>query len=200
MNPNFELEHKLFGVIAGVDEVGRGSLAGPVVSAAVIFTNRNIPINGINDSKKLTPKRRQILYDEIISIAKCAIGFASVEEINLYNILESTKLSMKRALINLNLELDYVLVDGNQAPSVKWPIKTIIKGDNLSISIAAASIIAKVHRDKIMDNLHKEYPHYNWNQNKGYGTKKHIDAIKLDGITKYHRKNFIPCHSYKTIG
>ncbi|MBV0899273.1 MAG: ribonuclease HII [Wolbachia endosymbiont of Fragariocoptes setiger] len=199
MNPNFELENKLFGIIAGVDEVGRGSLAGPVISAAVIFTNRSIIINGINDSKKLTPKRRQILYNEITSVAKFAIGSASVEEINLYNILESTKFSMKRALINLDLELDYVLIDGNQAPYVKWPVKTIIKGDNLSISIAAASIIAKVYRDKIMDNLHKEYPHYDWNHNKGYGTKKHIDAIKLHGITKYHRKNFMSCRSYKTI-
>lgn len=117
---------------------------------------------------------------------------ASVEEINSYNILQATKLSMKRALANLNLELDYVLVDGNQPPEVKWQVKSIVNGDSLSISIAAASIVAKVTRDRLMEELHNKHPQYNWYKNKGYGTKEHLSAIGLHGITKHHRKNFAP--------
>ncbi|NSM56840.1 ribonuclease HII [Wolbachia endosymbiont of Atemnus politus] len=190
--PDFTLENKLSGVIAGVDEVGRGPLAGPVMSAAVVFTDRNVIIEGINDSKKLTAKNRQILYEKITSVAKCGIGIASVEEINSYNILQATKLSMQRALINLGLELDYVLVDGNQPPKVKWQVKSIVNGDSLSISIAAASIVAKVTRDQLMQELHNQHPEYNWYKNKGYGTKEHIEAINLYGITEHHRKNFAP--------
>ncbi|MDX5527271.1 MAG: ribonuclease HII, partial [Wolbachia endosymbiont of Andrena nigroaenea] len=151
--PDFTLENKLSGVIAGVDEVGRGPLAGPVISAAVVFIDRNTIIDGINDSKKLTPQFRQVLYEKITSVAKFGIGMASVEEINSYNILQATKLSMKRALIDLDLELDYVLVDGNQPPEVKWQVKSIVNGDNLSTSIAAASIVAKVTRDRLMQEL-----------------------------------------------
>lgn len=196
--PDFTLENRLSGIIAGVDEVGRGPLAGPVMSAAVVFTDRSIIIDGINDSKKLTPKFREVLYEKIISVAKFGVGIASVEEINSYNILKATKLSMERALINLNLELDYVLVDGNQPPEVKWQVQSVVNGDNLSISIAAASIIAKVTRDRFMQELHDKYPKYNWHKNKGYGTKEHINAISLHGITEHHRKNFAPvslfCH------
>jgi len=190
--PDFTLENKLSGVIAGVDEVGRGPLAGPVMSAAVVFTDRNIIIEGINDSKKLTAKNRQVLYEKITSLAKFGIGIASVEEINSYNILQATKLSMQRALIDLGLELDYVLVDGNQPPKVKWQVRSIVNGDSLSISIAAASIIAKVTRDKLMQELHDQYPEYNWYKNKGYGTKEHVDAINLYSITEHHRRNFAP--------
>ncbi|MFP3035832.1 MAG: ribonuclease HII [Wolbachia sp.] len=190
--PDFTLENKLSGVIAGVDEVGRGPLAGPVMSAAVVFTDRNIIIEGINDSKKLTAKNRQVLYEKITSVAKFGIGMASVEEINSYNILQATKLSMQRALTNLGLELDYVLVDGNQSPKVKWQVRSIVNGDSLSTSIAAASIIAKVTRDKLMQELHDQHPEYNWYKNKGYGTKEHIDAINLHGITGHHRRNFAP--------
>jgi ribonuclease HII len=190
--PDFTLENRLSGTIAGVDEVGRGPLAGPVMSAAVVFTDRSIIIDGINDSKKLTPKFREVLYEKITSITKFGVGVASVEEINSYNILQATKLSMKRALINLNLELDYVLIDGNQPPEVKWRVQSIINGDNLSTSIAAASIIAKVTRDRFMQELHYKYPEYNWHKNKGYGTKEHINAINLYGITEHHRKNFAP--------
>ncbi|WP_254229867.1 ribonuclease HII [Wolbachia pipientis] len=190
--PDFSLENTLSGIIAGVDEVGRGSLAGPVISAAVIFTDRDTVVDGINDSKKLTPKCRQVLYEKITSVAKFGIGMASVEEINSYNILQATKLSMKRALANLNLELDYVLVDGNQPPEVKWQVKSIVNGDSLSISIAAASIVAKVTRDRLMEELHNKHPQYNWYKNKGYGTKEHLSAIGLHGITKHHRKNFAP--------
>ena len=190
--PNFALENGLSGLIAGVDEVGRGPLAGPVISAAVVFTDRNISIDGIKDSKKLTPKSRQILYKKIISVAKFGIGIANVEEINSYNILQATKLSMERALTDLNLELDYVLVDGNQSIKVKYQVKPIVNGDNLSVSIAAASIIAKVTRDQLMKELHNAYPEYNWYKNKGYGTKEHLSAIHLHGITEHHRKNFAP--------
>ncbi|WP_264336518.1 MULTISPECIES: ribonuclease HII [unclassified Wolbachia] len=190
--PDFTLENTLSGIIAGVDEVGRGPLAGPVVSAAVIFTDRDTVIDGINDSKKLTPKCRQVLYEKITSVAKFGIGMASVEEIDSYNILQATKLSMKRALVNLDLELDYVLVDGNQPLEVKWQTKSIVNGDSLSISIAAASIVAKVTRDRLMEELHNKHPQYNWYKNKGYGTKEHLSAIGLHGITKHHRKNFAP--------
>ncbi|MCA7009962.1 ribonuclease HII [Wolbachia endosymbiont of Tribolium confusum] len=190
--PDFTLENTLSGIIAGVDEVGRGPLAGPVISAAVIFTDRDTVIDGINDSKKLTPKCRQVLYEKITSVAKFGIGMASVEEIDSYNILQATKLSMKRALVNLDLELDYVLVDGNQPLEVKWQTKSVVNGDSLSISIAAASIIAKVTRDRLMEELHNKHPQYNWYKNKGYGTKEHLSAIGLHGITKHHRKNFAP--------
>lgn len=117
----------------------------------------------------MTAKNRQILYEKITSVAKFGIGIASVDEINSYNILQATKLSMQRALINLGLELDYVLVNGNQPPKVKWQVKSIVNGDSLSISIAAASIIAKVTRDQLMQELHSQYPEYNWYKNKGYG-------------------------------
>lgn len=190
--PDFSLENTLSGIIAGVDEVGRGPLAGPVISAAVIFTDRDTVIDGINDSKKLTPKCRQVLYEKITSVAKFGIGMASVEEIDSYNILQATKLSMKRALVNLDLELDYVLVDGNQPLEVKWQTKSVVNGDSLSISIAAASIVAKVTRDRLMEELHNKHPQYNWYKNKGYGTKEHLSAIGLHGITKHHRKNFAP--------
>ncbi|QKX03078.1 ribonuclease HII [Wolbachia endosymbiont of Litomosoides sigmodontis] len=190
--PDFTLENKLSGVIAGVDEVGRGALAGPVISAAVIFPSRSMVIEEINDSKKLTARNRQILYEKITSIAKFGIGIASVAEINSYNILQATKLSMERALVELGVELDYVLIDGNQPPKIRWKMKSIINGDNLSISIAAASIVAKVTRDQLMQELHNQYPKYNWYKNKGYGTKEHISAINLYGVTGYHRKSFAP--------
>ncbi|MFL3876554.1 ribonuclease HII [Wolbachia endosymbiont of Trichogramma kaykai] len=190
--PDFTLENTLSGIIAGVDEVGRGPLAGPVISAAVIFTDIDTVIDGINDSKKLTPKCRQVLYEKITSVAKFGIGMASVEEIDSYNILQATKISMKRALVNLDLELDYVLVDGNQPLEVKWQTKSVVNGDSLSISIAAASIVAKVTRDRLMEELHNKHPQYNWYKNKGYGTKEHLSAIGLHGITKHHRKNFAP--------
>ncbi len=190
--PDFTLENELSGIVAGVDEVGRGSLAGPVISAAVVFTDRNTIIKGINDSKKLTAKSRQALYEKITSTAKFGIGIANVKEINSYNILQATKLSMQRALINLRLELDYVLVDGNQPPKIKWQTKSIVNGDSLSISIAAASIIAKITRDQLMQELHHQYPEYNWYKNKGYGTKEHIETIKIYGITEHHRKSFMP--------
>ncbi len=192
--PDFSLENELNGIVAGVDEVGRGALAGPVISAAVVFLGRINIIDGINDSKKLTPQKREELYEKMILDAnvKYGIGIADVDEINQSNILEATKLSMKRALVNLNMELDYILIDGNQPPSVPWPIKCVVNGDSISISIAAASIVAKVTRDRLMRYLHDETPEYNWYKNKGYGTKEHIRALNKYGISNHHRKNFAP--------
>ena len=191
--PNLSIENKKrqlnFNIIAGVDEAGRGPWAGPVYSAIVILNKDRIP-QGINDSKKISEKKRMELYEEILLNHECGIGFASPEEIDRLNILEATFLSMKRALKNISIKPDYILVDGNLSPKFKIPHETIIKGDNISMSIAAASIIAKVERDKFMLNIDKEYPEYKWKKNKGYGTKDHFFAIQKKGICKIHRKSF----------
>lgn len=192
--PDFSLENNINGVVAGVDEVGRGALAGPVISAAVVFLEKINIINGIDDSKKLTPQKRENLYEEIISDTniKYGIGIANVDEINKFNILSATKLSMKRALINLGIELRCVLIDGNQMLDVPWQAKCVVNGDSLSISIATASIVAKVTRDRLMMQLHNEAPKYNWYKNKGYGTKEHIQALNEYGVSSHHRKSFAP--------
>ena len=191
--PDLSIENKKrqlnFNTIAGVDEAGRGPWAGPVYSAIVILNKDRIP-KGINDSKKVSEKKRMELYEEILLNHECGIGFASPEEIDRLNILEATFLSMKRALKNISIKPDYILVDGNLSPKFKIPHEAIIKGDNISMSIAAASIIAKVERDKFMLNIDKEYPEYKWKKNKGYGTKDHLLAIKNYGITNFHRKSF----------
>ncbi|KJV69572.1 ribonuclease HII [Candidatus Neoehrlichia procyonis] len=179
-------------VIVGVDEVGYGAIAGPVVSAAVFFPTRNNITQEIKDSKKLTPQKRQDLFLEITKYAKYGIGFANVSEISQYNILNATHLSMKRALLNMNIKIDFILVDGNRTPNLPWKIKTIVNGDNISISIAAASIIAKVTRDKLMKELHVQYPQYHWNKNHGYGTKSHISSLYKYGKTIHHRSTFAP--------
>ncbi len=193
--PDLSIENKKrqlnFNTIAGVDEAGRGPWAGPVYSAIVILNKDRIP-QGINDSKKIPEKKRMELYEEILLNHECGIGFASPEEIDRLNILEATFLSMKRALKNISIKPDYILVDGNLSPKFKIPHETIIKGDNISMSIAAASIIAKVERDKFMLNIDKEYPEYKWKKNKGYGTKDHQNALNSNGVSKYHRKSFSP--------
>jgi ribonuclease HII len=186
-----QLIHSGFKFIAGVDEVGRGPLAGPVCAAAVIL-NPDIDIVGIKDSKKLSESQRQRLSDEIKS--KClaySIEYASVEEIDEYNILNATKLAMKRAIDNLKLSPDYVLIDALTLETIDIPQFPIIKGDDLSVSIGAASIIAKVERDRYMDDMSNKYPEYFFKSNKGYGTKEHIDAIKKYGICEIHRKSFL---------
>lgn len=192
--PDFSLENKINGIVAGVDEVGRGALAGPVISAAVVFLRKINTIDGIDDSKKLTPQKREVLYEAIASDAniKYGVGIASVDEIDQLNILVATKLSMKRALINLNMELECVLIDGNQMFDIPWTTKCIVNGDSLSISIATASVVAKVTRDRLMMQLHNETPEYNWYKNKGYGTYEHIQALNQYGISFHHRKNFAP--------
>lgn len=194
--PNFdhELRHfrRLAGHIAGVDEVGRGPLAGPVVAAAVILNPNCIP-DGLDDSKKLTEKKREALFaqlrDRTLAIG---IGEASVDEIDLLNIRQATHLAMARAVSALALPPVFALVDGNDAPALACPCETLIGGDGLSVSIAAASIIAKVTRDRMMTALHAQHPHYAWDRNKGYGTEDHMAGLRRHGCTPHHRKSFAP--------
>lgn len=177
--------------IAGVDEAGRGPLAGPVVAAAVIFEN-DFFIKEVNDSKKLTEKAREEIFPEIINNAKAyGIGIVWQNEIDKINILQATLKAMKFAVSNLSVKPDLVLIDGNKTFFSEIETKPIIKGDSKSFVIAAASIIAKVTRDKIMIEASDKFPEYGWKRNKGYGTKEHISAIKKYGITQYHRKSFL---------
>lgn len=177
--------------IAGVDEVGRGPLAGSVYAAAVIL-NPNIYILGVKDSKKLSPKKREILSDEIKAKAlSYSIGFATVDEIDNLNILNATKLAMERAINSLNIKPEYILIDALKLKNICIPQISIIKGDDLSASIGAASIIAKVTRDEYMRNIASLYPEYMFDKNKGYGTKDHINAIKKFGLCPIHRKTFV---------
>ena len=192
--PTLEIEKEILsiskGKICGIDEVGRGALAGPVISAAVILDFDNVPSN-IKDSKKLNQKERELKFSEIISSAlDIGIGSSDNREIDDINILQATLLSMKRAYLKLSVHPKVALIDGNKAPDIKCKTKTIINGDNKSLYIAAASIIAKVHRDKLMREIHKKLPCYNFNNNVGYGTKEHYNAIRLNGVSVFHRKSF----------
>jgi len=192
--PNFLIEED-FGwpnkLIAGVDEAGRGPWAGPVVSAAVVLNKKNIPID-LNDSKKISEKKRQSLYSSIYNSHFVGVGISSIEEIDNLNILQATFLSMKRALNNLDCSVDAILVDGNIDPGFDYKTECIVKGDSISFSIAAASIVAKVTRDNLMSKIHREFPNYNWKRNKGYGTREHRNALDMYGPCKYHRKSFSP--------
>lgn len=180
-------------LIAGVDEVGRGPLAGPVIAAAVIL-NPSSPIEGLKDSKALTAQKRERLSALIHENALAwAFGSASVEEIDAINILQASLLAMKRAVLALNQSVDLVKVDGNKAPDVPFNVQTIVGGDAIEPCISAASIIAKVHRDHLMIELDQQHPEYGFAKHKGYGTKAHIHAIQTFGITKHHRKSFAPC-------
>ncbi len=181
--------------VAGVDEVGRGCLAGPVFAAAVIL-NKNIKIKGIRDSKKIPFKERISLSRYIKKNSVYAVATASVKEINKINILNASLLSMKRALKKLKKKPSVAYIDGPFSPkNIKLKCKTIIKGDEKITCIAAASIIAKVSRDRFMIKLSKKYPKYLWNKNFGYGTTDHLRGLKKYGITKHHRKNFRPIHN-----
>jgi ribonuclease HII len=180
------------GLIAGVDEAGRGPLAGPVVAAAVILDDLN-PIKGLADSKKLTALRREKLYDEIRAKALCcSIGQASVEEIDTLNILQATLLAMKRAVEGLRLKPNKVLVDGNRLPTLSVLAEAIVKGDALVPCISAASILAKVYRDRWCAEFHLEYPQYGFAGHKGYGTVKHLAALRAHGACPQHRRSFAP--------
>jgi len=179
---------------AGVDEVGRGCLAGPVFAAAVIL-NKNINTKDIKDSKKLSFNQRVLLSKYIKKNCIYALGIASVNEINKINILNASLLSMKRALIKLKIKPNVVYIDGLYSPKISIKCKTFIKGDEKIISIAAASIIAKVSRDLFMIRLSKKYPKYFWHKNFGYGTKDHLAGLKKYGTTKHHRKKFKPVHN-----
>ena len=177
-------------LIAGIDEAGRGPIAGPVVSAAVIFEEGEY-IDGVRDSKKLTSLKRKKLYEIIIKKALCyGIGIVSEKEIDKINILNATLLSMKKAVENLKIKPEFLLIDGNRIPDTDYSSKAIIKGDSLSFSMASASIIAKVTRDKMMKDYSTDYPVYLFNKNKGYATKEHITAVKKEGICPIHRKTF----------
>jgi len=179
--------------LAGVDEAGRGPLAGPVVAAAVILDLRGSPIDGVNDSKKLTAAKRESLFDVIINTAEAyGVGVAGHEEIDEINILQATFLAMRRALEGIGDRYDILLVDGNQyiAGLPRERQKTIVGGDAKSASIAAASIVAKVTRDRMMDGYHERYPQYDFAKHKGYGTKRHVEMIKRHGLCEIHRKSF----------
>ncbi len=175
--------------IIGVDEVGRGCLAGPVFAAAIKLDLKKFPI-GINDSKKINKKKRTELYEILIKHCDYSIGVANVDEIEKLNILQASLLAMNRALKKFINDKSIILVDGNFSPSNKKNIRTIIKGDQKCISIAAASIIAKVSRDNLMKNLSVNFPNYDWENNVGYGTKKHMEAIRKFGITAIIAKRF----------
>ena len=182
------------GPICGVDEAGRGPLAGPVVAAAVIFERKRIP-KGLNDSKQLTPDGREELYPRILEMALAVgVGEASVDEIDLVNIRQATHLAMARAVRALATAPMFALVDGNDAPALPCPCDTIVDGDARSVSIAAASIIAKVTRDRMMVALHEEHPGYGWFTNKGYGTEEHLTALNRLGPCPHHRRSFAPVY------
>jgi ribonuclease HII len=180
--------------VAGVDEVGRGPLAGPVTAAAVILDTANIP-DGLNDSKALSRKKREALEPLIFANAEVSIAHATVEEIDEINILRASHLAMERAIAGLG-RVDHALIDGNMIPrGLIIPATTIIKGDARSLSIAAASIVAKICRDRIMVELAQQYPGYGWDTNAGYGSKSHISALQSLGVTPHHRRSFKPVHN-----
>ena len=179
-------------ILAGVDEVGRGSLIGPVYAAAVIL-NKTIDKKLLKDSKSLSKVKREALYSYIKKKSIWSIGQASVKEIEKLNILHASLLAMKRAIIKLDKKPSLILIDGSKLPDLKnYKLKYVIKGDQKIPSISAASIIAKVSRDKFITKLSKQFSNYGWDTNSGYGTKEHLRAIKNLGITKYHRKTFSP--------
>lgn len=180
------------GLLAGVDEAGRGPLAGPVVAAAVILDELN-PIAGLADSKKLTARQREALFDEIRAKALCcSIALASVEEIDELNILHATMLAMRRAVEGLRLKPSLVQVDGNRVPPLQVPAQAIVKGDAKVQAISAASILAKVHRDRLCDELHQAHPQYGFDGHKGYPTADHLAALREHGATPHHRRSFGP--------
>ena len=180
-----------FHAICGIDEAGRGPLAGPVCAAAVILPE-GLEIPGLNDSKKLTDKKRRELFPIIEEQALAyGIGWASQEEIDDINILQATFLAMSRAVEQLNIRPDLALVDGNRAPTLDLPVETVVKGDSLSASIAAASMLAKVSRDDVMLRMAEEYPGYGFEVHKGYGTKAHYEALRTFGPSPIHRRTFL---------
>lgn len=196
--PDYSEETKLFQVgarrIAGVDEVGRGPLSGPVVAAAVILDAKRIP-KGLNDSKKMSAKAREQAFLEIMAVADVSLGQASVEEIDELNILYASHLAMERAVAGLG-HVCHALIDGNMIPKgLACPATSLVKGDGRSVSIAAASIIAKVTRDRLMVDLAQQYPGYGWEKNAGYPTKAHREALERLGVTPHHRRSFKTVHN-----
>ncbi|MBR6502373.1 MAG: ribonuclease HII [Clostridia bacterium] len=187
-----ETQNKGYKFVCGVDEAGRGPLAGPVCAAAVILPD-DCEIEGLNDSKKISEKKRELLYDVIIEKAIAySIAYGTLEEIEKYNILEATYIAMNRAIEGLETNADFALIDGNRVPKgISIPCETVVKGDSKSYSIAAASILAKVTRDRLMLEYDKKYPEYLFSSHKGYGTKAHYEAIKQHGVCEIHRLSFL---------
>lgn len=193
--PDLSLERGLAGLVAGIDEVGRGPLAGPVVAAAVIIDPATLPARlaeQLDDSKKLSAKKRETLAELVLESCVHGFGEASVAEIDRLNILKATFLAMRRALDALGRPVDHVLVDGNQTPPLGVPVTCVVGGDGLSLSIAAASVIAKVRRDRLMAELARQFPGYGWEKNAGYGTAAHMAALREKGPTPHHRTSFAP--------
>lgn len=189
---SFETEHGAPRLrVCGIDEAGRGPLAGPVVAAAAVIDMDRCPV-GLNDSKKLTHKARERLFAELVECADIGIGMASVEEIDEINILQATMLAMTRALAALKTPPAFALIDGNRIPKFFTSARAIVKGDARVLSIAAASIAAKVTRDRMMCNMGLAHPGYGFEKHMGYGTKMHLDALKRLGVTPHHRKSFAP--------
>lgn len=199
--PDFSIEDHYNGLVCGIDEVGRGPLAGPVVAAAVILKRDETPeelLSAINDSKKLTAAKRASIFDKLKECAYIGLAEASVEEIDSINILQASLLAMRRAhdaltgFLPQEISITAALIDGNKAPEMPCATRTVIKGDSRSLSIAAASIIAKHHRDQLMKRLANDHPHYGWEKNAGYGTAQHMAAVRQYGITEWHRRSFTP--------
>ena len=197
LNADFALEDEARAQwpVAGVDEVGRGPLCGPVTAAAVILDPAHIPV-GIGDSKALSSAKRERLFDAIMASAVVSIAHASVDEIDRLNILQASHLAMERAVAGLAVVPGFVLVDGNRLPkALPCPARAVVKGDAKSLSIAAASIVAKVTRDRIMVDLAQQHPGYGWDRNAGYPTKDHLAALLNLGVTPHHRRSFRPVHN-----
>jgi len=198
--PDFAREAAHGGLVAGIDEAGRGPLAGPVVAAAVILDPACLDgLTGLDDSKALSMSRREELYARLPSRARIGVGAASVAEIDRRNILGATLLAMARALAALGAVPDLALVDGNRAPALPCPVETVVGGDAACLSIAAASVVAKVTRDRIMTRLAGAYPGYGWERNAGYGTAQHRAALTRHGITPHHRRNFSPINQLSLL-
>ncbi|WP_390911465.1 ribonuclease HII [Pseudosulfitobacter sp. SM2401] len=193
--PDFAFETELGCRVAGVDEVGRGPLAGPVTAAAVVLDPARIP-DGLNDSKKLTARARERLYAELMACAEVSVAHASVAEIDELNILRASHLAMERALAGLALAPEHALIDGNMIPrGLELPATALVKGDARSVSISAASIVAKICRDRVLVDLAQHHPGYGWETNMGYGSKKHMSALSHLGVTPHHRRSFKPVHN-----
>jgi ribonuclease HII len=189
-------------VICGVDEVGRGPLAGPVLAAAAIIPAKGLPAalaGRINDSKKLTAKQREALFPDLITFCVYAVAEASVAEIDQLNILQASLLAMQRAVAGLTSPPDVALIDGNRCPVLPMPAQAIVRGDGQSLSIAVAAIIAKVTRDRLMQKLAATYPHYGWERNSGYGTAQHLVALRTYGATPWHRDSFAPVRAISAL-
>lgn len=192
--PTFTIEDEFKGLVAGVDEAGRGPWAGPVVAAAVIIDRKNVP-EGVRDSKTLSEKRRGAIAAEIWKTCRVGVGVSTVEEIDQMNILRASLLAMERAVANLPAAPSIALIDGHIKPKLGCAAYTVVKGDAKSVSIAAASIIAKTVRDRMMREIARDYPDYQWQSNKGYGAPAHRDALYNCGVTPHHRRSFKPIHN-----